>query len=50
MDPAPPSSIHLQPAHFSLHPALNVIRTKISDVIGQFRQIYTEKHKVVYFD
>ena len=34
---------HLHPAHFSLNPALsntlNVIRTKISHVIGQFPQI-----------
>ena len=39
----PPSSIHLHPTHFSLHTALcntlNVIRTKISHVIGQFPQI-----------
>ena len=38
-----PSSIHLHPAHFSLHPALcntlNNIRTKISHVIGQFPQL-----------
>ena len=36
----PPSSIHLRPAHFSLHPALcntlNNIWTKILHVIGQF--------------
>ena len=36
----PPSSIHLYPAHFSLHPALcnilNVIRTKILHVIVNF--------------
>ena len=39
----PPSSIHLHPTHFSLHEALcntlNVIRTKISHVIGEFPQI-----------
>ena len=37
------SSIHLHPVHLSVHPALcntlNVIRTKISHVIGQFPQI-----------
>ena len=41
--PSPPSSIHLHPTHFSLLPALcntlNVIRTKILHVIGQFPQI-----------
>ena len=39
----PPSSTHLHPAHFSLHPALcntlNSIWTKILYVIGQFPQI-----------
>ena len=39
LHPASPSSIHPHPAHFNLHPAscntLNVIRTKISHVIGQ---------------
>ena len=39
----PPNSIHLQPPHFSRHPALrntlNVIRSKVLHVIGQFRQI-----------
>ena len=38
---------HLHPAHFSIHPALcntlNVIRTKILHVIGQFPQIQVEK-------
>ena len=36
-----PTSIQLHPAHFSLYPALcntlDIIRTKISHVIGQFR-------------
>ena len=49
-----PSSIHLQPAHSNLHPALyntlNVIRTKISHVIEQFPKIWAEKFKVVHFD
>ena len=35
-----PNSTHLHPAHFSVHPALcntlNVIRTKISHVMGNF--------------
>ena len=43
LHPSPPRSIHLHSAHFNLHPAhcntLNVIRTKISYVIGQFPQI-----------
>ena len=43
LQPAPPSSIHLHPAHFSLHPAvcnaLNNIWTKILHIIGQFPQI-----------
>ena len=43
LHPPPLSSIHLHPAHFNLHPALcntiNVIRTKILHVIGQFPQI-----------
>ena len=46
--------IHLHQAHFSLHPALcntlNVIRTKILHIIGQFPQIQVEKFKVVHFD
>ena len=54
LHPPPPSSIHLHPAHFSLHPALwntlNVIRTKISYLIGQFPHIQAEKFKVVHFD
>ena len=49
-----PSSIHLHPAHLNLHPAvcntLNVIRTKISHIIGQFSKIWVEKSKVVHFD
>ena len=40
LHPAPSTSIYPHPAHFSLDPALcntlNVIRTKISHVIGQF--------------
>ena len=47
MHSPPPSSIHLHSAYFRLHPApcnsLNVIRTKILHVIGQFPQIYTKK-------
>ena len=57
MHPSPSSSIHLHPAHFNLHPAhlslhpalcntLNVIITKMSNVIGQFPQIYTENSKL----
>ena len=42
----------LHPAHFSLHLALcntlNVIRTKISYVIGQFPQLQSKKFKVVH--
>ena len=49
-----PSSIHLHAAHLSLHPSLcntiNVIRTKISHVIGQFSKIWAEKFKVENFD
>ena len=56
-----PSSIHFQaahsnlyPTHLSLHPALcntlNVSRTKILHVIGQFPKIWAEKFKVVHFD
>ena len=56
-----PSSIHFHPAptqlhptHFSLHPALcntlDVIRTKVSHVIGQFPQTYAEKLKAVHFN
>ena len=41
MHPLPPISIYLQPGHFSLDPALcnllNIIRTKISHLIRQFR-------------
>ena len=48
------SSTHVHPAHFSLYPALcntlNVIRTKILHIIGQFPQIQTEKFKVAHFD
>ena len=44
----------LHPAHFSLHPtrgnSLNIIWTKISNVIGQFPQIQAEKFKVLRFD
>ena len=44
----------LHPAHFSLHLTLcttfNVIRTKISHLIGQFPQIQVEKFRVVHFD
>ena len=39
----PPNSIHLRPAHFSLHSTLrntlNIIRSKVLHVIGQFPQI-----------
>ena len=42
----PPNSIHLHPAHFSLHPALcNIldnIWTKILHALGQFPQIKAE--------
>ena len=42
LHPPPPSSIHLHPTHFNLHWALcstlNVIRTKMLHVIGQFPQ------------
>ena len=45
---------HLHPANFSLHPALcntlNISRTNILHVIGQFPQIQVEKFKVVHFD
>ena len=45
---------NLQPAYFNLHPALcntlNVIRTSILHVIGQFPQTQTEKFKVFHFD
>ena len=48
------SSIHLHPPHLNLQPAvcniLNVIRTKISHIIGQFSKIWVEKFKVVHFD
>ena len=47
-------SIHLHPAHLSLHPALgdtlNVIRTKISHLIGQFLKMSVENLKVVHFE
>ena len=42
-----PSSIHLHPA---LCNTLNIIRTKISHIIGQFSKIWVEKFKVVHFD
>ena len=51
----PPASTctHLHPAHFSFHPALcntlNVIKTKISLVNGQFSQIKVKKLEVVHF-
>ena len=49
-----PSSIHLHPAHLNLHPALcntlNVIRIKISHIIGQFSKVWAEQFKVVHFD
>ena len=49
-----PSSIHLHPAFLNLHlglwNTLNVIRTKISHIIGQFSEIRAEKFKVVHFD
>ena len=49
-----PSSIHLHAAHLSFHPSLcntiNVIRTKISHVFGQFSKIWAEKFEVVHFD
>ena len=52
LHPPPLSSVQLHPAHFSLHPAvcntLNIIRTKISNVIGQFPEIQVEKIKVVH--
>ena len=42
-----PSSIHLHAAHLSLHPSLcntiNVIRTKISHVFGQFSEIWADR-------
>ena len=45
-----PSSIHLHPAHFTLDPALcntlNIIRTKISHLIGQFPQIHAKNSKL----
>ena len=48
-----PSTTHLHPAHFRLHPALcntfNVIRTKILHVHKQFLQILEEKFEVVRF-
>ena len=44
---------HLQPVHFSLYPALrntlNVIRTKIFQVIGQFPQIRPKNSKLSIF-
>ena len=50
--PKPCTNLH--PAHFSLHQALwntlNVIRTKILHVIGQFPQIQVKKCKVFHFD
>ena len=49
-----PRSIHLHPAHLNLHPALcntlNVIRTKILDIIWQFSKISASKFRVVHFD
>ena len=49
----PPSSTHLHPAYFSLHPALcntlNNIWTKILHVIGQFPQILTKNWHTWYF-
>ena len=49
-----PRSIHLHPAHLNLHPALcntlNVIRTKILDIIWQFSKISANKFRVVHFD
>ena len=49
-----PSSIHLHPADLNLHPALfntlNVIRTKISHIIGQLSKIWVEKFKVLHFN
>ena len=51
MYPTSPSSILLHPAHFNFHQplcnTLNVIRTKISHEIGQFRQILGEKLKLL---
>ena len=42
-----PSSIHLYAAHLSLHPSLcntiNIIRTKISHVFGQFSKIWANR-------
>ena len=42
-----PSSIHLHAAHLSLHPSLcntiNVIRTKISHVFGQFCKTWADR-------
>ena len=46
----PSSSTQLQPAHFSLHPALcntlSVIRTKLSHVIGDFPKFKLKNSKV----
>ena len=42
-----PSSIHLYPAICN---TVNVIRTKMLHIIGQFSKIWAEKFKVVYFD
>ena len=54
LHPAPSTSTQLHPTHFSLHPALcntlDVIRTKVSHVIGQFPQTYAEKLKAVHFN
>ena len=48
-----PSSIHLHPDHLNLQPALyntlNVIRAKISHIIGQFSKIWAENFKVLHF-
>ena len=53
LHPPAPICTHLYPAHFSFHPALcntlNVIKTKISLVNGQFSQIKVKKLEVVHF-
>ena len=57
LHPAPSTSNQFFLAHFSHHPApcntLNIIRTKLSHVTGQFGQFFqvsAEKFKVTYFD
>ena len=54
LHPAPSRSIHLHPAHFSLHSALcntlNIIQTKILHVIGNFPKFRRKNSKLSIFN